>query len=78
VERVVVVNVTTGAFPKFDTSVMSTFYMLKIWACAYEDMYVSQIGKFCRRVVKFGYTAKYCMYQFKVLFRKEIKNCDEA
>ena len=29
------------------------------WACAYDGIYLSQIDRFCKRVVKYGYTARF-------------------
>ena len=49
---------TTGTL--YDSLIMTTFlYGIEVWASAYADKYNSQIDKFCRRAVRFGYTAKY-------------------
>jgi len=39
---------------------MSLFnYAIEVWACTYDSKHLSQIDRFCKRVVKYGYAAKF-------------------
>ena len=43
----------------FDSLIMSLFsYPIEFWVCAYDSKYLSQIDRFRKRAVKYGYTAK--------------------
>ena len=43
----------------FDSLIMSLFsYPIEFWVCAYDSKYLSQIDRFSKRAVKYGYTAK--------------------
>ena len=44
----------------FDSLIMSLFnYAIEVSACAYDSKYLSQIDRFCKRALKYGYTAKF-------------------
>ena len=42
------------------TALMSLFtYAIEVWACAHYGKYLSQIDRFCKRALRYGYTSKY-------------------
>ena len=44
----------------FDSLIMSLFsFPIEFWACAYDSKYISQINRFSKRAVKYGYTATF-------------------
>ena len=44
----------------FDSLIMSLFsYAMEVWACAYDTKYMSQIERFCKRAVRYGYTSNF-------------------
>ena len=43
-----------------DSLIMSLFtYAIEVWACAHYGEYLSQIDRFCKRTLRYGYTSKY-------------------
>ena len=36
-----------------------TFQLCKVWACIHYVKYLSQIDRFCKRALRYGYTSKY-------------------
>lgn len=50
----------TGAnLPNTATSLFS--YAIEVWDCAHNSKYLSLIDRFCKRAVKYGYTAKFTL-----------------
>ena len=46
--------------PLYDSLIMSLFtYAIEVWACARYSKYLSQIDRFCKRALRYGYTSKY-------------------
>ena len=44
----------------FYSLIMSLFtYAIEVWACADYSKYLSQIDRFCKRALRYGYTSKY-------------------
>ena len=44
----------------FDSLIMSLFtYAIEVWASAHYSKYLSNIDKFCKRALRYGYTSKY-------------------
>ena len=44
----------------FDSLIMSLFTnAIEVWACAHCSKYLSQINRFCKRALRYGYTSKY-------------------
>ena len=44
----------------FDSLIMSLFTnAIEVWACARYSKYLSQIDRFCKRALRYGYTRKY-------------------
>ena len=44
----------------FDSLIMSLFiYPIEFWVCVYDSKYLSQIDRFSKRAVKYGYTATF-------------------
>ena len=44
----------------FDSLIMSLFiYPIEFWVCGNDGKYLSQIDRFSKRAVKYGYTAKF-------------------
>jgi len=44
----------------FDSLIMSLFtYAIEMWACAYYRKYLSQIDRFCKWALRYGYNSKY-------------------
>ena len=66
----------TGAnLPNTATSLFS--YAIEVWDCAHNSKYLSLIDRFCKRAVKYGYTAKFTHNWFNTRKRFGImEECD--
>ena len=58
---------------------MSLFsYAIEVWACACDSKYLSQIDRFCKRAVKYGYTAMFTPITDINNTRKRFKTVEEG
>ena len=57
----------------FDSLIMSLFtYAIEVWACAHYSKYVSQIDRFCKRALRYGYTSKYTPITDVITFKDRL------